>query len=154
MKNNLKQKLSDRSKHLDSKNQKKLNIDLLERLIIKLEQQDHYRIETGLGQITEQIPSSPIDRKKQRTFRKALSKLQKEAKKEFGYIEKGRIKAVYTGWGIGLGSSIGAVLSFQTNSGSLLPTGLGFTIGFFLGIILAGIGARKEREAEEAELLY
>ena len=77
MKSNLEQKLDARIKNVNDRDRKKLKIDLLRRLIKKLENDENQDIERALDSLIQQMPSSPVERTARKTIRKSLSEIQK-----------------------------------------------------------------------------
>ena len=147
MTSNLKEELEIRTRNMNEADQTKLKIDVLERLIKKVEKDQNNEIEEDLERLIQQIPNTPIDTATHKPFRQSLKKVQKKAKKAFGYVERGSLKGAYVGSWIAIGIAIGAGIDFGSGSGA----GIGIVFGVIMG---AAIGGVEEKKAERKGLIY
>ena len=154
MKIDLNQKFESRTKHLDSKNKKRIKIEVIGRLVQKLNRTDNNQIKINLEKLIEQVPNTPIEPRQARKFLRKLKHIQKEIKKEFGYVQKESIQAWYNCWAIGFGTSIGAGFGSEFYKSPSLEEGIGFVIGIMAAVAFTTIGSRKEKRAEAAGLTY
>ncbi|MEM9328461.1 MAG: hypothetical protein AAGA85_22525 [Bacteroidota bacterium] len=145
----IKEELENRAKDIDDGDKKKLKIDLLGRLIDKLENDEHSEIEQGFASLVQQLSRSPINRATQKSFRKSLRSIQKQAKTAFGYVEKGSVVGSSMALGVALGVSLGITVFGSGEPGSGIGIGVG--VGIAIGV---GLGSAKEKKLEKQGLLY
>lgn len=145
---NYKQEMESLARNLTEKEYKKMKIQSLINLSIKLEELTDQEVESLLQEVKNLVHES--SRKEQidmKSYRKKVKSVKDLGVKKFDFHERGTIKSQYVGIGIVFGSGIGAAFV------SVLPS----MIGAFSGIgiaIGAAIGTLKEKEAEEAGKLY
>jgi len=150
MKVELQQALEAQVKDLNEEDRKKLKIDVLQRLIKKLEHDEHPEIEANLERLIQDVPKAAVDPHTRKAYRKSRQAIQVKARKAFGYVEKGSLKREASGSWMGLGIALGVAMGAGMDN-----PGAGIGIGIAIG---AGIGASKgtkdEKKAEQAGLIY
>lgn len=150
MNNRLIQEFEDQTKNLNKGDRKKLKINVLKRLINKLEKDENGEIEQALEHLISQIPKPPVDRTARKSFKKSLTRLQKTVEKTFGYIEKGSFQGKYIGQWVGIGIALGVAFGAGVNN-----PGVGIAIGISIGAAIGtSVGASAEKKAENKGLVY
>ncbi len=136
------------AQHFEKKAIKKLKIESLINLSIKLNEFENAEIERlmlNLKSILRKILDN--EPKQYRIYRKEFENLKKIVIEEYGYYQKGSIIEKHIGLGLVFGIAIGA--SLASTGPSFL--GVGIAIGIVIG---SAIGTRKEKEEEAAGNLY
>jgi len=145
---NYKQELESIARSFTEKEFKKMKIQSLIDLSVKLEEQSDSEIESLLQEIKSMVyEATREERFDMKSYRKKVNSVKELVKAKFDFHERGTIKSQYLGIGIVFGSGIGAAFS------SVMPS----MIGAFSGLGIAfgvAIGTQKEKEAEKAGKLY
>lgn len=150
MKTNLLEVIENQVTDLEEKEKTKLKIDVLQRLIRKLDKDEHNEIEEDLKHLIQQIPNRPVDHVPRKAFLKALINVQKKVTKSFGYVERGSVKSGLIGVWAAFGIAVGAGVGSQFGG-----PGEGAALGVILCLIIGvSIGIVRERKAENEGLSY
>lgn len=132
----------------------RFKMDVLERLIHKLKNDEHPEIEGDLQRLSEYLPHLETDLNSHKGYFHVLKRVKLRAKKKFGYAERGTLKRKdILSWGV-TGVFFGFIFdSYIGEEGkALLPAiGLGVAIAFGLGL---WTGDYNERMAEKRGLIY
>ncbi len=136
------------TKDFDKKIIKKLKIDSLINLSLKLIDLENREIEKSMLELKSTLRNIADNEPKQyRLYRKEFDSLKKMVIDEFGFHQKGSIIEKSIALGLVFGVAIGATLT------SLVPSfaGIGLVLGMAIG---SAIGSKKEKDEEAAGNLY
>lgn len=146
----LQQTLEALRKPLSEADSKKLKLEVIQRLLIKLEREEHAEIEQDMERLIQQIPDAAKDSAIRKSFLKSLNAIQNKVKQAFGYVERGSLKGSFLGVGMAMGLCMGAGIG-SVSEGMGFGVGLGMMIGLIIGLVMGG---GREKKAEEAGLMY
>jgi hypothetical protein len=136
------------TKDFDEKQLKKLKVNSLINLYVKLIDLENADVEKSMLDLKKILKNIEDKEPKQnRIYRKEFESLKKIVIKEFGFHQKGSIVENHIALGLVFGIAIGASLtSFLASS-----SGIGLVLGMAIG---SAIGTKKEKEEEIAGNLY
>ncbi len=151
MNSDLEKELETNLRDINEEDRKGLKVDVLQRLIKKLEKDEDSDIAQDLERLIQDLPGSPIDRMRRKACRKSLRAIQKKVKKAFGYVERGTLKDGYMGAWLAIGIALGAGIDSGAGEGSGSGVGIGIIAGLLIGI---SVGRAEEKKAERKGLVY
>ncbi len=132
----------------------RFKMDVLERLIYKLKNDEHPEIESDLQRLSEYFPHLETDINSHKGYFHILKRVKLRAKKRFGYVERGTLKRkdIFS-WGV-----TGVLFAFVFESyigeeGKALLPAILVGVPMALGIGL-WTGDYNERMAEKRGLIY
>lgn len=136
------------TKDFDKKRIKKLKIDSLVSLNIKLIDLEDEDIEKSMLELKNILRNIADNEPKQyRSYRREFEVMKKNVIDKFGFYQKGSIIEKSIGLGLVFGIAIGAALTSMMTSSAAIGLVLGMSIG-------SAIGSKKEKEEEAAGNLY
>jgi hypothetical protein len=144
---NYRNQVSSLSSNLDEKTRKVLQIDLLERLLDKVEPELNETLEQLIQNALNELKSITQEDGSKKDYLKAYRLLRKTVRNDLGYTAKGQLKEESIAMGIALGVAFGA--AFLTFGVAFI--GVGLPIGLAIGV---AIGQSKEQEAEKNNKTY
>jgi len=138
--------IKDITSQFNEKKTKKLGIDTLINLSIKLYEYQNKEVEDLMIQLKNSLENLNFDDKKQqKKYLKDFALLKQLVKSQFDLHEKGSILTTYTAFGMMIGLSVGTGVS----SGK--GTGIGISLGLVFG---SAIGTQREKQMKEEGKLY
>ncbi|MEO0471574.1 MAG: hypothetical protein AAF206_18230 [Bacteroidota bacterium] len=142
--------IENHAQTLTRSERKKLRLEVLLRLVQKLEEAENDEMEAELVQLFEQMPDSPVESESQKTFRAALKQTKRIVRDRLGYVEKGSLRVRHHGLAVVLGMVAGILLGSAMGN-----VGVGIGIGVCLGLVVSTrIGLAEEKKAQEKGLVY
>ena len=133
--------------NLDEKERKSLHIDVLLRLLEKIEPELNDTLKEQVEDVIAKLKTVIQENENTKEYKKAYRLLTKTVRSELGYTPKGQLKDESLAMGIALGVAFGgAFLSF-----GVAFIGVGLPIGLAIGI---AIGQSKEQQAEKDGKIY
>lgn len=134
--------------HLNEKEVKRLDLNTLERLIIKVKIHQDSEIIQCLDQMINEIKLISTEPKtKKRSYYKKFNELGALVKAKYGYVSKGTTQSTYLAIGVSIGTALG--VAFMGSNPAFI--GIGIPIGVAIGV---AIGSSKEKELEKQDKLY
>lgn len=139
--------VSSLSVSLEDKERKSLQIDVLLRLLTKLEAETNETIDQLVQDVVNELKAVIQEEQHPKAYKKAVQLLRKTVRNDLGYTAKGQLKEEAIGMGIALGVAFGG--AFITLGAAFI--GLGLPIGLAIGV---AIGQSRETEAEKNGKTY
>ncbi|MCH4890828.1 hypothetical protein EZV73_24830 [Acidaminobacter sp. JC074] len=143
MNNDFKHTFISNTKDLGDKEREKYQIDHIINLSDKIKADDK-DISKMLYSINDLFLDETVDSK---IFKKLYDQLRKTVDERYGFKQKDSIRNHYAGLGLLFGVSLGVSLTSIITSSLAIFLSLGLCLG-------SVIGMKKEKEAEEKDLLY
>lgn len=151
--------LRDLTRDIDTKQNKKLNIDQFTGLLVVLTDKKlidgteaakgiQIQIEENYKALNNLLRTHELDKVALKAYKKSYANLIVKVKEVFNLEPIGNIQGQYMGIGVAIGTSIGVALMASISPAFMsIGTGIGIAIG-------AAFGSMKEKEAKEEGRLF